>query len=216
MRVSIILILTFLLSFSPKTARTQEEKKNIRIIQQKSFMRDGRIELTPSFGLSLNENLNSHFFTGGSISYHITDLISLGGDYFKYFGKMSSLAKEVGNDFFVYPEKKLIQQYFGAHFSYVLIYGKFVSFERFIIHFDAYVKGGGGVIETSYKSYHPSGNIGIGLRIFLTDFLTFNLELTDYIYRENYRAENLMINNVSFCGSFSVFAPFKYEYKYPK
>jgi outer membrane beta-barrel protein len=198
-------------------ADTPEFQKNIRIIQQNPFMRKYRFEISPTLGFPLNETLTDHWLTGITMNFYLTNDLSIGGSYLKYNGSMSGTGKQVGDNFEVYPEVRLIKYYAGGHVSYVPIYGKFLLAQSMIVHFDFYVTAGAGVINTGWDKNHPvyfSG--GIGSRIFVTDWLCLMFEFRDHVYEEDYLEETSILNNIIFQGGLSFFIPFKYSYQYQR
>ena len=51
---------------------------------RKAFLKDGRLELFPSTGVSLNDVLIRHYSFGGHLNYYLTDVFSIGleGQYY--------------------------------------------------------------------------------------------------------------------------------------
>jgi outer membrane beta-barrel protein len=130
-------------------------------------------------------------------------------------------------------------------------YGKFAGFGDFIFHYDIFLLAGGGVISTrpiatidpDNRTFtwqpKPMGHVGGGLRIFFNRWLTFVLELSDYIYAEKLEAttiatgldatgkpnaqnpgtwygQNSITNAVQAQVGLSIFLPFSWEYRLPK
>jgi outer membrane beta-barrel protein len=92
-----------------------------------------------------------------------------------------------------------LNEYFWGgqlNFTYVPMYGKFAMFKEWIVHWDVWVIGGGGMISTrpipnidpEYRNFDwdmkIAFNIGIGGRIFLNRFLAVYVEVRDYIFPE--------------------------------
>jgi outer membrane beta-barrel protein len=135
----------------------------------------------------------------------------------------------------------------GAHlnFTYVPIYGKFEMFNDAIFQWDSYLVGGVGMLRTRPVAvidpavrtfdfdWRVAFNAGIGLRVFVTKWLSVFGELRDYLYME--KLENLQVslsargnpatwidqnskltNNVTVALGFSMFFPFTFDYSYPK
>lgn len=201
-------------------AAESEFQRQIHVYQRKPFMRNLRLEITPIFGVAINETLTTQIAGGGALSFHITDEFSIGGSYFKAFHEKNSGFDEVEDNFGVFPEKKFRDWYAGGHVSYVPVYGKFVLFDAAIVHFDAYLVGGAGVMRTysvgSEGENRISWNLGVGGRLFVTEWLTLNLELRDYMYIEEFKAGSSFVNNVTMHAGISIFAPFSYGYEYAK
>jgi outer membrane beta-barrel protein len=131
------------------------------------------------------------------------------------------------------------------NFTYVPIYGKFEMFNDAIFQWDAYLIGGVGmlrtrpvaVIDPAVRNFNydwrVAFNVGIGLRVFVTKWLSIFGEIRDYLYME--KLENLQVdldgrgqettwtdpnskltNNVTVALGFSMFFPFTFDYSYPK
>ncbi|MFW6031374.1 MAG: outer membrane beta-barrel domain-containing protein, partial [Myxococcota bacterium] len=133
----------------------------------------------------------------------------------------------------------------NLNFTYVPLYGKFSMFREFIFQWDAYVVGGVGIMRTRPLPVvdpvnrefdfdtRVSFNAGLGIRIFVTRFLSIFAELRDYLFLEKFENLEVDINdptdpdnwlqdgtdlthNVSVQVGFTLFFPFTFEYKLPK
>lgn len=207
------------LLFIAKTTLAQgveDTEKNIRVIQQKPFVKAMRAEAQPFFIASLNEVLTTHLGVGCSVRFHIDDEWAVGLDYIKYFGRMSELATNIGDQYDVYPEKNLLDYYAGAHATWTPILGKFLLFNGPLVFWDTYLIAGIGVTRTVNGGIRPSGDIGLGMRFAPLKFLSVNLELRDFMFMDEFRHESKFVNNVAFIAGVGVFFPFTYEYVYPK
>ena len=209
---------------APEVVEDDEDEEafeeQIRVYQQKPFMRKLRLEVSPTFGVPFNETQTRHISVGGEMSFHVTDFLFFGGSYEKFFHEESTVFHELEDSFGVFPERKLMDFYAGGHIGYVPLYGKFILFDVAIVHYDAYLIAGAGVTRTftvgQEGANRVTGNFGLGGRIFLTQWLTLNVEVRDYIYNEEFKAEDSIVNNVMFHTGLSVFFPFKYDYRYAK
>lgn len=192
-----------------------ETEKYIRVVQQKPFIKALRAEVMPAFAVSLNETLTSHLGAGVTGRFHITDEWAVGAEYVKYFGKMSSLASSIGDQYQVYPEKHLMDFYAGANAQYTPLFGKFLLFGGPIVHWDTFLMAGGGVTRSTGRN-RITGEVGLGIRVALTQFMTFNVELRDYMFTEPFHDSTGFVNNVVFVAGIGLFAPFSHNYVYPK
>jgi len=208
-----------LLCFAPGVraqTKTLDSERSVSVIQQRTFVKSIRFELEPTFNLPLNETMTRHIGAGVQARLHITEEWAVGLDYIHYFGKMSSLAAGIGTDYQVYPEKRLMDFFAGAHVAYTPLFGKFLLFGGPIVNWDLFLVAGGGVTRTTGPAYRPSGDIGFGVRFVLYKFIALNLEVRDYMYMEKYRAGSKFVNNVVFSPGIGLFAPFSHDYKYGK
>lgn len=195
-----------------------DSEKNIRVLQQKPFVKALRLEIEPTFNLPLNESLTRHVGAGVQLRFHITDEWAIGAEYIKYWGWSTDVAKEVGEAYQVYPEKRLMDFYVGGHVAYAPLQGKFLWFGSLgkPVFWDFHLIAGGGAQKTLWGNYHGAGNFGAGVRFLWVPWLATNLEVRDYIFQENYAHEDKIVNNVVFTVGLAVFVPFKHDYKYPK
>jgi outer membrane beta-barrel protein len=211
-------------SSSEKTAKPTAEKKDawapIRVYQQRPFMRSGRVEIMPSFGMSLNDLYRINLNAGATLNVHITNEIAIGASYHKYFQMALPINDTVESEFGVFPEHRNRDFYTGGHVSYAPIYGKFMLFQTGIVHFDAYLIGGAGMMRTYQRGAEGdslfSFNAGVGSRMVFSQWCTFSFEVRDYMYFEPYKAGDGFTNDVIFQLGLSFFLPPHYDYRYVK
>jgi outer membrane beta-barrel protein len=230
--------------------RLKEVSEEIYAVQQIYALRNNRLELMPSFGFTLNDPYVQHPNIGVGVNYWITNVLAVGANLQWYQG----LEHESDLNFHVRRSTRLATRptefQFGAslNFTYVPVYGKFNMFNRYIFQWDAYIVGGVGVMRTrpvpvvdpEYRSFDYSYklsivNPGLGLRVFLSKWLTVFLEGRMYPYLE--KLENLnvalgeqarkdkstwqdssstLVYNVTMSVGMSIYFPFKFDYKLPK
>ncbi len=238
-------------SAGPQAAgpKANEMSEEIYAVQQIYALRNNRLELMPSFGFTLNDPYVTHPNIGIGLNYWITNVLAVGANMNWYQG----LENESDLNFHVRRSTRLAtrptQFQFGAslNFTYVPFYGKFSMFNRYIFQWDAYIVGGVGVMRTrpvpvvdpSYRSFDYSyklsiGNPGLGLRVFLSKWLTVFLEGRTYPYLEKLEnlqvalgqsrqdpatwkdSSNTLVWNVVASVGMTIYFPFKFDYKLPK
>jgi len=166
----------------------------IYAVQQIYALRDGRFEINPYYGQTMNDQFVSHPAFGLAVNYYLTNVIGVGingniyGNSTSEFNLQTSRAARVGQPITEY------QWNANANFTYVPAYGKFAGFSDFIFHYDFYVVGGVGAISTRPIAvvdpdnrnfdYKPkiSFNVGGGLRIFFNRWFAVMAEVRDYIF----------------------------------
>lgn len=226
----------------------KEVVEEIYAVQRMYVLRDGRFELAPSLAFAVNDPYTSRTALAASLNYWVTNVLAVGANFMWYQG----LESESELNFSVRKAARLavpITEYqMAAHlnFTYVPIYGKFSMFNESIFQWDSYLVGGVGAIRTRPIAvvdpavrrfdfdWRLSFNVGIGIRVFLTKWLSVFGELRDYIYLE--KLENLDIalgddrrlestwidetstitNNFAVQVGISMFFPFTFEYREPK
>lgn len=227
--------------------REKEVIEKIYAVQRMYVLRNGRFELAPSLTDTFNDQYVSHPAVGAALNYWITNVLAVGVNVLWYQG----IESESKLNFAIRRSTRLavpITDYqLGAHlnFTYVPIYGKFEMFNDAIFQWDAYLVGGVGMLRTRPVAvidpavrtfdfdWRVAFNAGIGLRVFVTKWLSVFGELRDYLYME--KLENLQVslsargnpatwidqnskltNNVTVALGFSMFFPFTFSYSYPK
>jgi outer membrane beta-barrel protein len=189
----------------------------VRVVQQRPVLKSGRFELLGGAGIVANDQMYDHWFATVTGRVHVSEWISIGATYNKYFSEVSDLQRTVANDFEVFPELSAYRWYAGGDVTFVAIDGKFVFFDDVIAYWDIYASIGGGVTVTSRSDDpKPTGMIGVGWRLFLSDWLTFTTELRDYMFFEKFNAGNEFVNNVVGQIGLSIFIPFGFDYEYAK
>jgi len=201
-------------STTTTSAETQEEavidtanleEPDIWAVQQSYVLRDGRFELTPSYGISMNDPFVTHNAFGVSLGWYITEVLGISASFQWYQG----LDAESNENFHIPRSFRLVvpinEYQMGAnlHFQYVPIYGKLTIFNEWIFHWDVFIMGGVGmlftrpipVVDPEVRMFdfgiRVCANIGIGARIFLTRFVAIFAQYIDYMYME--KLENLNI-----------------------
>lgn len=189
----------------------------VRVLQQRPVLKSYRFELLAGAGLVVNDTMYDTWLATMTGRFHISEWISVGATYAKYFSSGSQLQDTVQTDFEVFPEVSQSRWYAGGDVTFVAADGKFVVFDASIVYWDLYASIGGGVTVTSRSDDpKPTGLIGVGMRLFLTDWLTLSFELRDHIFPEKFRAGNELVNNLVGQAGLTLFIPFGFDYEYAK
>ncbi|MCB9552308.1 MAG: outer membrane beta-barrel domain-containing protein [Myxococcales bacterium] len=184
----------------------------IRVIQRRPFLRRNRVEVSPFVGTNINDALVSLFVAGGSLNYHLTEVMSVGVNGGYSLGTETDLFDRVIEDYELFPQISKIKWYATLNFQYAFIYGKFALFNTWIIPWDTYALLGAGFTQTELDG-HLTISAGIGQRYFMNRWFTLNLELRDNVYNENYPAGSEIVNNLMFTAGVSFFIPPDFEYR---
>ena len=190
----------------PGAAPLKDVRAEVYAVQQNYVMRKGRVEISPYWSFSLNDQFVSHPAPGVAANYYISQVLAVGVNGNIYAGLNGDSDFNFQNRRSARIAVPLNEYQWGANanFTYVPAYGKFASgFGNFIFHYDAYVVGGVGLLSTRpipvidpdnrKFSYSPklNFNLGLGLRIFFNRWLAMNLEVRDYIFQE--QLENMAV-----------------------
>ncbi len=183
-------------------AAKKEYKKEIYAVEQIYVLRYHRVELTPYWGFTLNDQFVSHTGPGLNANFYITNVFAVGlnGNFYSGLNSDSDFNFQTRRATRVAVPLTEYSWSAALNFTYVPIYGKFAGFGSFIFSYDLYATGGVGAISTRpipvidpdnrKFDFQPkvAFNLGIGLRVFLTRWLAVTGEIRDYIYPEKLEA----------------------------
>jgi len=232
----------------PKAQRptTTLSWQDIVVVPRKAFLKGGRFEIAPIAGITVNDNLIRHYMFALDLNFFLTDALWVGvqGQYF--VKQLTTQADLVGLQF---NRLSTMNRYLygGAlNFGYVPVYGKFAWFNKSILHWEIWASGGVGVTQTeviardpadqgkAFKNTSLTPNFGLGSRFFLTDWLTVNFALRDYLILDRFeplpngmplcvdsadckaKSTSALVNNFIAYIGVGVYLPTKFTYKTPR
>lgn len=192
---------------SADVAFAQSEHETARetgpVIRHKVLYRSTRFELAPLVGMTLNDSYMSNMMAGASLSYHLTNNwgLSLVGAYgvtqfdTELRENTEAVLKQNAPSTLNKTSYSYIQWLVGAEVSYVPIVGKFSLFNSLIANYDFHLIGGfafvgeegvaavdGHDADPQLAGLRPAPVIGVGARLFLSDGISANLQVRDYLY----------------------------------
>lgn len=179
---------------------TSKRYDDIVVVPRKAFLKTGRLELAPLAGMSINDNLIRHYGLGGDITYFLTDVFGVGLQGMYMIKEQTDLEGLVGLQFNRLATLNRYLWQAALNFTYVPIYGKFALFNKYIFHWETYASAGIGVVQTeiiprrrgseTFKTEAIAPNFGLGYRLFLLDWMTFNITLRDYVFNDKFEPTN--------------------------
>lgn len=177
-------------------------KDRVRPVSGHLFLMDGRFEVSPGIGLSLRDAFWQKVGFGAAFTYHFTEAVGVsarasynlslisgaaqicdpegGGCAAPTFEELTTSNGQPAN--VAYGYMSLLT---SVDLQWAPLYGKLALFSEKILNFNMYVLAG-----PSFLMYGPTnvftvgGNVGVGLRFFLNDWLTIRLEVRDVLYYE--------------------------------
>lgn len=198
---------------------TQDDR--VKSVQRKVYLKRGRFELTPMFQLSVNDPY--YFKLGGSLrlGYYLADTLALSLRGSMYHVQADDSAREARRVFQSQLFYSIPKWSAMADVEWSPIYGK-VAFMNDILHFDAYLLGGAGVVNTAASAkvvdsatgatlgLSPGVDLGIGARFVARDFLAVNIALinTTYVDQPAGTVKGSIQNLMTLNAGVSIFLPF--------
>ena len=210
-----VLLLTLATLCVTSASHAKEQERRVHVIEQRPFLLSLRAEIAPQFAYTMNEVLFHYIQASGTFRFHIDEQWAVGLTYSHYFSSITGKFESVQETFGVFPETVPVRWFAGAEVNYTPIYGKFILFDSWIVHWNAWLSAGAGVTQTGVDNFHPTGTVGVGARLFLTPWLAMHIEFKDHIYNESFKAGSELINNFVVQTGFGFFFP-DFEYRYQK
>ncbi len=177
------------------------DREDIHSIHKKLYTKQGRHEVTVAAGGIMNHD--GYFLGVAQYQYH----------FFESFGVE---AVNGGFGFQTKDNNKLMFYQGGVTFS--PLYGKLSLFTYAVWNYDIYVVGGAGFVRYSglRSGTTGMGNIGLGYRFFINDWLSTKIEFRDYIYKLDIRSTtgttSRIWNNYALTAGVSFMFPMRPKY----
>lgn len=196
---------------APTPARAQSQADafagKIPPVSGQLYRKKGRLEATLTGNLSLNDAFFSKYFGGLKLGYHVTEFLSVSvhgasGTAVKT-GSTVLCSANAGcrdaTDAQLWQVPGEIEWLAGVEVAWAPVYGKLNVLSEQVAHFDLYVmlgadwiasrevlgraaadlEGAGGTPGTTAG---PGAHLGLGARLFLSEWIALRLELKDYLY----------------------------------
>jgi outer membrane beta-barrel protein len=195
----------------------------VKAVQRKGFLKRGRWELGASFPGTVNDAFYQKVGAGGRVAYHLHDnfALRLRGDWLWQVrtehvreGKIAFSSQLLSSQL----ERQVLLDGVWSP-----IYGKIAFLGRRIIHFDVFLLAGFGLAWSQTSGAprnlgpHVATDFGGGMRFYPADWLALEAGLTATLYPDQPTptAPSTMQKVVSAGVGFSVFFPFRFEYRHP-
>lgn len=174
----------------------QYDRDDIHSIHKRLYSKEGRHELSLNVGGIFNNG--SYALVTGQYQYHFFEALGL-----------EAAAGGIG---FQFSDDNKIE-FFQTSLSFSPIYGKISWFTWAVLNFDLYTVGGLGVYNYSGLASGTSfgGNIGLGFRAFINEFLAAKVEYRDYIYNQKLAGDSAVKHFHSITAGISVLLPFRQD-----
>jgi outer membrane beta-barrel protein len=193
------------------------EDGTITVIQPRPVLRRNRVDLSTSFGTTINTPLYRQYVVSGSLGFNIGERLNIAGT-FEWFdfddvlgGKTVDYEQMIETTSSV-PGVAPLTWYGGLDVSFVPVFGKLVLFKKVIAYWDLELLAGGGVINSA-DSIHPAGVIGIQGNLYFNRWLSLNIGVRDRISVEDYGIGESLTHTATAQLGLTMFVPFGFRYR---
>ena len=201
------------------------DEKLITVTQRQSFLNvykddEGktvrRFEIQPVFALSINDPFVKHYAVGAELDFWITNRFAIGVTGAGFFGRKTPAYDRIRYQTSLLLTANEVLWEASGTLLYEMMYGKVALFNRFLLHWEAYIQGGGGVISTRvlpryeaihepFTNYRGQGNFAIGSRFYVSGlkWMSFNFSVRNFVYSDKYEPPNRTPKEAAGAGVFS-------------
>jgi outer membrane beta-barrel protein len=226
---STLLAVALLAPAAPRAASKADAlAERIPPISGRLYSKAGRLELTPTVNLSLNDAFFSKVLFGAKAGWHFNEHLSVHGLF------ATGLNRETGSTSVctatgcapaqsaqLYQVPGNLRSLASVELGFSPVYGKVNVFAEKVLHFDLSLLGGADwithreVLSAAEANAGASpGNrsafgahVGVGARVFMGRTLALRLEVKDYLYRVPVLGETTLQNQLFTEIGVSVFLP---------
>ncbi|HRC56194.1 MAG: outer membrane beta-barrel domain-containing protein [Myxococcales bacterium] len=220
--------------------RTPISWKDILVVIRKPFLKVRRVELSPFFATTMNDNMVRHNTLGLQANYYLTDVLAVGVEGQLYTHQFREPFDLVGRQARRLPTVNEYNWSGALNFHYVPVYGKFAVLDKHLLTWEVFFTAGIGAAQSSviprdrtypgFDNFLIQPNVGVSMRFFLSKFLTVTMGFRDYVFIDKFEptdrsaamnatadqaksnADSAFINNVMFQLGVSIWLPMSFEY----
>ena len=168
------------------------EMREIEVLQKRLHRKEGRHEFSLYFGVIPNDEFYSYYPIGARYDYFFAEDfgLELWGSYLiRVESGLETFLEANFNKSLLVDVPQSLQWLAGANFIWSPIHGKIGIFAEKLAHFDAHLAFGVGAIGTTVRQLGEeqgkvdiAGNLGIGLRFFMTDDIALRFDYRQFFY----------------------------------
>jgi outer membrane beta-barrel protein len=201
-----------LAALAPAPARASNKadafEGKIQPISGQLYTKAGRLEVTPTLGLSFNDAFLKKYTGGLKVGWHFTEFLSVAGSFAMGTTVASGSAVVCPANQGCHPASKAqlwqvpgaMRMVGGLEVAWAPVYGKLNLAAEQVLHFDLALLAGADYISAdevlardaaealAIAGGTPSakgtvgGHVGVGVRIYLNRFMAIRLDFKDYVY----------------------------------
>lgn len=197
----------------------------VHVVQPKPVLQKGRVNLTPRFGMTINDAIHRNFKAGVHADYYPTERFYVGAllewyDFGGILGGDTQASRHAAGETGAQIDAPYLNWAAGAEVGFVPLFGKFSLFNRGIIYYNVALSAGGGWTDSSSlltpgSQGGPAGTVGLTTRLFLNDWMALNIELRDVIYMGTVRGGDALSHSATMGAGVSFYLPTTFEYSDP-
>ncbi|RAL23752.1 hypothetical protein DL240_06240 [Lujinxingia litoralis] len=202
----------------------QQFSDTIHVIQRRPVLQKKRLDVSPRFGVNVNDAVYRNFRVGANANFHFSERFYAGlvFDWYNFgdvLGGPTQTFRDVDSEARARTDAAYLNWAGGAELGFAPLVGKFALFNRGLFFYDVSISAGA-LFANSASIARPGGTSGLAgtaavtSRVFLNDWMALNLEVRDTIYSAQLRgvSEGVLTHSVSVGAGVSLYLPTSFEY----
>lgn len=192
---------------SPQTPEEQIEedlalfwgkRREVKVVQRRSYIKDGKIDVTVNGGIVPNDDFLVYYLTGLRVGYHFAESFSVEGSFHAAFESLSGLSDYLKNESSIGLKdaqiREFIKFFYNVSVLWSPIYGKISVLGQKLAHFGMYTGLGIGMMHTegyenpenpeAQPQTKPAANAIVGFRWHLTNELSLRTEYRHFFFEK--------------------------------
>ncbi|HUU03927.1 MAG TPA: outer membrane beta-barrel domain-containing protein [Myxococcota bacterium] len=202
------LLVVMVLALASPAARAGEDdldQGKVYAIQQRDYHMNHEFSISMAF-LPLDA-FYKFFAVTGHYVLHFNDLWAWEAIHFsfaKYLDLDTGLKKQMTDDWAVSAtDTPKIDYFLDTNLMIKPTYGKVALFDTWVVHLESYFVIGIGA-EKFQTAWFPSANLGVGLRVYLSNTISLRFEAREYVYLQEGSVDSTIYFGIGF--SYNAFA----------
>jgi outer membrane beta-barrel protein len=189
-------------------AELLEQKRRRRDVRDRLFIKAGRHEISAYGGYYAADLLGASYIVGGMYTYHMTEDFAVEGVFGFSQARIDGerILERRGIELLDKNNRRLLA--FGD-LIWSPIHAKLAGFGSTIIHFDAGILAGAGVVDTA-SSADGAFVGGLVFKFFLGRSWAIRVDVRDHVFRQELFGLKQYVNDLTFTAGVSTFFPMKF------
>ena len=207
------MVLLSSVAFGQKKDERRRTLEGQPAVRHRYELREGRFEIGPSFGFSLDRAMRHTVTIGAKLEYHFSDAFSVGADLGYGIGFNTGLASELEESYADANESAIwdrmtkrmsdIKFQGDVRFAWTPIYGRIAVFSKLFVLYDMYAFGGVALaytansgkdgewlpntdqVDAANEGFRAGLALGVGMRIYFNHWIALGIEVKDLMFMDN-------------------------------
>lgn len=173
----------------------QDDESARKGLGRRNFLKSMRHEINLYGGALATELMGTSPLAGITYGYHFNEDLALeiGFAYTRHNSQMSKTIRDFTGYTFI---KQHDARIYTGNLVFHPFHGKFMFFNKTVLHFDFYLLAGAGTTDSHYDK-GLTYNAGVGIKIFCNSWLSIRMEVRDFIHAQQLLSTQVVSNDLS-------------------